>query len=117
MPVAHVGTGNVGRLALIALITNPQFELTGVCVSSSEKMGRDAGTLAGLDADTGIVAIDDLDAVIAIQPDCVVYCSMGDTRLPEPTAVRPACPSPRRGFTTRPRSAAPPGGSSTSSPR
>jgi len=81
--VAHVGTGNVGRLALIELITNSQFELTGVCVSSPEKVGKDAGALAGLNADTGIVAVGDLDAVIATRPDCVVYCAMGDTRLPD----------------------------------
>jgi hypothetical protein len=81
--VAHVGTGNVGRLALIELITNAQFELTGVCVSSPEKVGKDAGALAGLDTDTGIVAVSDLDAVIATRPDCVVYCAMGDTRLPD----------------------------------
>ena len=45
--VAHVGTGNVGRLALTELVTNPQFELTGLCVSSPEKVGKDAGALAG----------------------------------------------------------------------
>jgi 2,4-diaminopentanoate dehydrogenase len=81
--VAHVGTGNVGRLALIQLITNAQFELTGVCVSSPEKVGKDAGALAGLDTDTGIAAVNDLDALIATRPDCVVYCAMGDTRLPD----------------------------------
>ncbi len=81
--VAHVGTGNVGRLALIELITNAQFELTAVCVSSPEKVGKDAGALAGLNNETGIVAVSDLDAVIATRPDCVVYCAMGDTRLPD----------------------------------
>jgi hypothetical protein len=81
--VAHVGTGNVGRLALTQLITDSQFELTGVCVSAPEKVGRDAGALAGLNTDTGVVAVDDLDAVIAARPDCVVYCAMGDTRLPD----------------------------------
>jgi 2,4-diaminopentanoate dehydrogenase len=81
--VAHVGTGNVGRLALIELITNSQFDLTGVCVSSPEKVGKDAGALAGLDTDTGIVAVSDLEALIATRPDCVVYCAMGDTRLPD----------------------------------
>ena len=81
--VAHVGTGNVGRLALIELITNPQFELTGVCVSSPEKVGKDAGALAGLHTDTGIAAVSDLDAVVASRPDCIVYCAMGDTRLPD----------------------------------
>jgi 2,4-diaminopentanoate dehydrogenase len=85
--VAHVGTGNVGGLALAELITNPQFELTGVCVSTPEKVGRDAGELCGvgLDADTltGITAVADLDAVLATKPECVVYCAMGDTRLPD----------------------------------
>jgi 2,4-diaminopentanoate dehydrogenase len=81
--VAHVGTGNVGRLALSELITNPAFELTGLCVSSPEKVGKNAGTLAGVDVSSGISAVDDLDAVLATAPDCVVYCAMGDTRLPE----------------------------------
>jgi len=84
--VAHVGTGNVGRLALTGLITNPQFELTGLCVSSPEKVGRDAGALAGVDVDTGVSAVADLDTVLAAKPDCVVYCAMGDTRLPEAMA-------------------------------
>ena len=81
--VAHVGTGNVGRLALTELVSNPAFELTGLCVSSPEKVGKDAGTLAGLDVSTGVTAVADLDAVLATKPDCVVYCAMGDTRLPE----------------------------------
>jgi hypothetical protein len=84
--VAHVGTGNVGRLALMELVTDPQFDLIGVCVSSPEKVGKDAGALAGLDRDIGITAVDDLDAVIATRPDCVVYCAMGDTRLPDAMA-------------------------------
>jgi len=81
--VAHVGTGNVGRLALTELVTNPQFELTGLCVSTPEKVGKDAGALAGVDVATGIAAVNDLDAVIATRPECVVYCAMGDTRLPD----------------------------------
>ncbi|OBK22176.1 diacylglycerol kinase [Mycobacterium asiaticum] len=88
--VAHVGTGNVGGLALAQLIANPQFELTGVCVSTPEKLGRDAGELCGVGLDhrieTGIKAVDDLDAVLATKPDCVVYCAMGDTRLPDAMA-------------------------------
>jgi 2,4-diaminopentanoate dehydrogenase len=85
--VAHVGTGNVGGLALAGLITNPLFELTGVCVSTPEKVGKDAGELCGVGLDnptvTGIAAVGDLDALIAAQPDCIVYCAMGDTRLPD----------------------------------
>ncbi|OBA83972.1 diacylglycerol kinase [Mycobacterium sp. 1164966.3] len=81
--VAHVGTGNVGRMALTELITNPQFELTGLCVSTPEKVGRDAGALAGIDVETGVSAVSDLDDVLTAKPDCVVYCAMGDTRLPD----------------------------------
>ncbi|WP_193048045.1 NAD(P)H-dependent amine dehydrogenase family protein [Mycolicibacterium baixiangningiae] len=84
--VAHVGTGNVGRLALAALLGNPAYELTAVGVSSEAKIGKDAGELAGLDVTTGITATKGLDAVLATQPDCVVYCAMGDTRLPEAMA-------------------------------
>src|ERR1700751_811161 len=81
--VAHIGTGNVGRLALTELVTNPQFELTGLCVSTPEKVGKDAGALAGVDVATGIAAGNDLEAVIATRPECIVYCAMGDTRLPD----------------------------------
>ncbi|MCV7343097.1 NAD(P)H-dependent amine dehydrogenase family protein [Mycolicibacterium rhodesiae] len=81
--VAHIGTGNVGRMALSELIENPGFELTGLCVSADEKVGKDAGELAGLDVKTGILATKDLDAVLATEPECAVYCAMGDTRMPE----------------------------------
>lgn len=81
--VAHIGTGNVGRLALAELIENPAFELTGVGVSTPAKVGRDAGELAGLDPHTGIAATDDIDALLTAAPECVVYCAMGDTRLPQ----------------------------------
>ncbi|WP_330256371.1 diacylglycerol kinase [Nocardia sp. NBC_00565] len=81
--VAHIGTGNVGRLALAGLIESPRYELTGVCVSTPGKVGRDAGDLAGLDAPTGIAAVDTIDALLATEPECVVYCAMGDTRIQE----------------------------------
>jgi hypothetical protein len=83
--VAHVGTGNVGRLALRQLVTDPRFELVGLAVSTPAKVGRDAGELAGLDVVTGVTATDDLDAVIATEPEIVVYCAMGDTRPVEAT--------------------------------
>ncbi len=81
--VAQVGTGNVGIHALKALITNPQFELTGVWVSSDAKAGKDAAELAGLSASTGVTATTDLDAVLATGPQCVVYNALADNRLPE----------------------------------
>src|ERR1700752_4606058 len=88
--VAHVGTGNVGGLALAELITNPQFELAGVCVSTPEKVGKDAGELCGVGLEAGsvrgVAAVGDLDAVLATKPECVVYCAMGDPRLPDAMA-------------------------------
>src|SRR5258708_32406105 len=85
--VAHVGTGNVGRLALIQLVTSPQCELTGVCVSTPEKVGKDASELAGLDVSTGITAVNELAALLPTRPECVVHFAMGDTRLPGAIAV------------------------------
>jgi hypothetical protein len=84
--VALIGTGNCGGLALKQLVNDARFDLTGVWVSTQAKVGRDAGELAGLDVTTGVAATNDLDAIIAAEPDCVVYCAMGDTRLPEAMA-------------------------------
>jgi 2,4-diaminopentanoate dehydrogenase len=81
--VAQIGTGNVGRHALAAILANPQFELTAVWVSSDAKAGHDAAELAGLDRRTGVIATNDLAKVIDTQPDCAVYNAMADNRLPE----------------------------------
>jgi 2,4-diaminopentanoate dehydrogenase len=81
--VAQIGTGNVGKHALTQLINDPRFELTAVWVSSEAKAGKDAAELAGLDDSTGITATNDLDAVLATDPECVVYTAMADNRLPE----------------------------------
>lgn len=83
--VGLVGTGNCGRIALIQLIEDPRFDLVAVGVSTEEKVGRDAGELAGLDLVTGIAATPGMDHVLAAKPDCLVYCAMGDTRPVEAT--------------------------------
>jgi hypothetical protein len=83
IPVVQLGTGNVGVHAMRALITNPEFELTGVWVSSEAKAGKDAAELAGLPDSTGVQASTDLDAVLATGPQCAVYNAMADNRLPE----------------------------------
>lgn len=84
--VALIGTGNCGSIALTQLIEDEQFELTAVGVSSEDKVGRDAGDLAGLDLTTGITATKGLDDALATGPACIVYCANGDTRLPEAIA-------------------------------
>jgi hypothetical protein len=84
--VALAGTGNCGSLALRQLVTDERFDVAGVWVSSSAKVGRDAGELAGLDVVTGVSAVADLDELVATDPECVVYCAMGDVRLKDAMA-------------------------------
>ena len=56
------------------------MELVGVHAASPNKIGRDASELCGLDQPTGVIATDDIDALIALKPDCVVYTAQGETR-------------------------------------
>jgi len=77
------GTGNVGRHALIGIDARPDLELVGVWVSSAEKAGRDAGELAGLGRTLGVSATNDVEAILALEPDCVVHTAMADNRLME----------------------------------
>src|ERR1700730_3467913 len=78
--VIQFSTGNVGRHSLRAIIGRPDLELVGVHAASSEKIGRDAAELCGLDQPTGILATDDVDALVDLGADCVVYTSQGETR-------------------------------------
>jgi hypothetical protein len=52
------GTGNVGRPAIRAVLSHSQLELVGVIVASKDKVGMDAGELAGVGA-TRVIATDD----------------------------------------------------------
>jgi len=66
-------TGNIGRRSLHAILTRPDLELVGVYAHGADKVGRDAAELAHLDEPTGILATDDIDALIALAPDACVY--------------------------------------------
>ena len=68
-------TGNVGKSSVQALAANPLFELVGCYAWSPEKVGRDVGELCGLEP-MGIVATDDINRLLALKPDCVVYNPM-----------------------------------------
>lgn len=68
-------TGNVGRQSVIAIAQNPGLELVGCYAWASEKAGRDVGELCGLPP-LGVVATSDVDALLALRPDCVVYNPM-----------------------------------------
>lgn len=78
--VVQFSTGNVGRHSLAAIIGRPDLDLVGVHAANPDKVGRDAADLCGLAERTGVVATDDIDALIALAPDCVVYTALGETR-------------------------------------
>ena len=81
--VVQWSTGNVGRHALAGIDARPDLDLIGVWVSSAAKGGIDAGTLAGLGRELGVHATTDADALLALQPDCIVHTAMADHRLGE----------------------------------
>lgn len=76
------GTGNVGRPAIRAVVSHHQLELAGVVVSSPEKLGVDAGELAGI-AETGVRAVSDIAPLLESGVDAVVYAATSDTRPAE----------------------------------
>ncbi|OMC19102.1 dihydrodipicolinate reductase [Mycobacterium sp. SP-6446] len=72
-------TGGVGSIAIDAIRRRPDLELVGVWVHSPDKVGKDAGELAGIEP-LGIAATNDADALIALAPDAVVYAASGPER-------------------------------------
>ena len=81
--VVEWSTGTVGRDAIAGIDAHPDLELIGVWVSDPAKVGRDAGRLAGLDRDLGVIATDDAEALLALKPDAIVHTAMTDDRLTE----------------------------------
>jgi 4-hydroxy-tetrahydrodipicolinate reductase len=68
-------TGNVGQRSVRAVVDHPDLELVGCYAWSADKVGQDVGTLCGIDP-LGLAATDDVDALLALRPDCVVYNPM-----------------------------------------
>jgi 4-hydroxy-tetrahydrodipicolinate reductase len=81
----------VGRYAVRAVVNHPELELVGHIVSSADKAGRDVAELAALDEPTGVLASDDIDAVLAMGPDCVVYTAHSETRMMEAAEDQARC--------------------------
>jgi 2,4-diaminopentanoate dehydrogenase len=68
-------TGNVGRQSVQAIVGRRDLELVGCYAWSPDKVGRDVGDLCGI-GPIGVTATDDVDALLALAPDCVVYNPM-----------------------------------------
>ena len=71
--VIQWATGNIGQRALAASIRHPDLEVVGLRVYGADKLGVDAGAIAGTDTVTGVLATDDVDALVALDADCVLY--------------------------------------------
>lgn len=81
--VIQWSTGVMGKHSLRYIIDNPNMELVGVKCYGSDKEGMDAGDIVGRPA-TGIKATQNIDAILALDADCVVLSS-NDRSLAEPT--------------------------------
>jgi hypothetical protein len=84
--VVQWSTGNVGRHAIAGIDAHPELDLVGLFVSNPDKVGRDAGDLAGLGRSLGVPGTSDVDALLALKPDCIVHTAMADDRIFEALA-------------------------------
>jgi 2,4-diaminopentanoate dehydrogenase len=67
------GTGTVGAEMVTTIIDHrPDIEIVGARVYSDSKSGVDIGTLVGRDP-IGVAATTDVEAVVALDADCVLY--------------------------------------------
>src|ERR1700677_4386458 len=70
--VFQVATGNVGTEMIKRIGNQPDLELIGLHCYTSEKIGRDAGEIAGL-APIGVTATGSVDDIIAAKPDVLTF--------------------------------------------
>ncbi len=84
--VVQWSTGNVGSYALRAIINHPELELVGLIVSNPDKAGKDACEFAEVGGPTGVLATTDIDAALALSPQCVCYTAAAEHRMFEAAA-------------------------------
>jgi len=65
------------------IVRHPDLELVGLHAHAKEKQGVDAAELCGLPQPTGVRATNDVDALLALDADCVCYTAQGETRIRE----------------------------------
>ena len=70
--VIQWATGGVGRAAIQGIVDHPELELVGCWVNSDDKVGKDVGEISGT-GPLGIQASNDVDALLALDADCVMY--------------------------------------------
>ncbi len=72
MKVFQVATGNVGSEMIQRIVHHPDLELVGLHCYSPAKVGKDAGTIVGIDP-IGVIATGTVEEIIAAAPDCVTF--------------------------------------------
>jgi 4-hydroxy-tetrahydrodipicolinate reductase len=70
--VFQVATGNVGSEMIRRIASQPDLELIGLHCYSPEKLGRDAGELAGI-GPNGVKATGTVEEIIAARPDVLTF--------------------------------------------
>lgn len=73
--VVQWATGSVGKAAIEGVLRHPDLELAGCWVHSTEKAGRDVGEIIGA-APLGVAATGDVQAILDMPADCVIYAPM-----------------------------------------
>ncbi|KUH67684.1 dihydrodipicolinate reductase [Mycolicibacterium novocastrense] len=68
-------TGQVAQAAVRAVLAQPGLELVGCYAWSEGKVGKDVGQLCGIPP-LGISATSDIDTILALKPDVVLYMPM-----------------------------------------
>ncbi|HWA66204.1 MAG TPA: diacylglycerol kinase [Mycobacteriales bacterium] len=84
--VVQWSTGHVGKHAIAGIDARPDVELVGLWVSNPDKVGKDAGELAGLGRTLGVAATNDAEALLALKPDCIVHTAWADDRITDALA-------------------------------
>ena len=72
LEVVQFATGNVGTEMVRRIVEHPDLELVGLYCYTPDKVGRDAGEIAGI-GPIGITATGDLDDVYDLTPDVVNF--------------------------------------------
>ena len=75
--VVHCGTGATGVFGVRAVADHPDLELVGHLVFDPAKEGVDSGELGRIGRKLGVPATRDIDALIALKPDCFSYFGDG----------------------------------------
>lgn len=73
--VVQWATGGVGRAAIAGVARHPDLQLVGCWVHSADKVGRDAGELAGI-GPLGVAATGSIDELLRVPAECVIYAPL-----------------------------------------